>query len=187
MAEIRTRTLVIILAAVFGPLLIWILLDILIVTDSHRIEAMCEQMVLATEAEDPRGMVRFIAENYSYEGLTRDDLRALAERYFTLYGDTTATITTSTVNVQGALASADVVVAVRSANGEFSGYPVPTRWRLVFARRSENVSTPKGRRVAWVWRIIEIQPVAVGRVNVDGWRSIVERLGSPARPGPRKQ
>ncbi len=184
MAEIRRRTLVYVLAAILGPLLIWILLDALIVTDSKRISAMCEQMACATGAKDTAGMVQFIAENYNYEGLTRDDLRSMAESYFEEYGDTTATITTSTVHVQGALATADVVVAVHAARGELADVRVATRWRLTFARMNETASAPGAPKIAKVWRIIQIQPVAVGRMNVDNWKAITEHLRwSPRKSG----
>lgn len=187
MAEIRVRTLVIILMAVFGPLLIWFLLDLAIETDSERIGAMCEQMAIATEAGDPTGMVQFIADDYSFEGLTRDDLRSLAERYFQVYGDTDAVISSSNVSVQGTLATAEVVVSIRASSGDLANTRFPTRWRLTFRLGDEEVTSPEGPKMTRVWQIVRVQPVAVGRMSVEDWQSITRHLGwSERRPmGPR--
>ena len=165
MPEIRYRTVAVIAASVLGPIVLWVLLDLLIVTDEEQIEQRLDEMAVAVERGDADAAVAAVAEDYRHMGLTRADLRAAAVAYFEAYGETRVRVADARINVTGHRAAAHVMAPWRAERGETQGLRIPTSWEFTFEKRASG------------WVAVEITPVRFGQFELGEWGAILRRLG----------
>ena len=172
MAEIRVRTLVIVAASILTPLVAWIALDLLIETDREQIKSVLDAMAGGVSRGEEETVLAHVALDYYHQGLTREDLRALAQAYFVRFGRTNVRVAAAAISVGGSRAVANVAASWRAERGEAGGFRTPTRWQVTLARRN-------GR-----WEVIAIAPLSIGDVELSDWGAIVARLGVPVRGVP---
>jgi len=174
----RYKTAMILAAAVLGPVLFWVVLDAAIVTDEERIERIFEEMARAVGRGDVEAALAPVADDYRHMGLTRADLRAVAEAYLDRFGRTRVRVADARVAVSGRRAAASVRAPWWGEGAGAGGFRVPTWWEFTLEKR--------GRE----WVVVEITPVRFGRFEAHGWRPILRRLdvvpgaGRRSRRGP---
>jgi len=172
------KTAMILAAAVLGPVLLWVVLDAAIVTDEERIERLFDGMAQAIERGDAEAALAPVAGDYRHMGLTRADLRAVAEAYIERFPDTRVRVADAQVAVSGRRAAASVRAPWWGGGAGAGGFRVPTWWEFTLEKR--------GRE----WVVLEITPVRFGQFEVQGWRRILRRLdvvpgaGRRSRRGP---
>ena len=164
LGEVRLRTAGVIAAALIALLVCVLFYHFIVKRETNKISKILGQMAAATQARDVRGMVRFIAPDYLYQGLTRKDLEGAAEAYFKEYGETDVSITSKEISTQKSLATANVSVAVRPQRGEATGFRIVTRWQFTFAKRDGQ------------WLITEVTPLAIDRLQIEDWGQIMTSL-----------
>lgn len=160
----RLKSVFIVAASLVLPVLLWVVLDLAIETDRERINSILDRMTAALEAQDTDKLLEPVAPDYLHMGLSRGDLRALAESYFRQFSHTRFNISESRVNVSGDRAVANVRAFWRAEGPPSAPSRSGTEWQMTLANR-------RGE-----WEVTGVTPVSFDRYELGDWGAILSHL-----------
>jgi len=158
-------------ATLVAVVLVVLVADWLIVSDGEKIDASVRTMRAAVEKGDAAALMANVSADFrSGDGLTREDLAAAAEWFFSAYGPVEFFRFRYDQNRAGDMAVVTVSAIVRLEGGrEGTGSSV---WDIELRKESDGA-----------WRVTDLAPVRMGGRDAAGWDALPEVRRLPSVPG----
>lgn len=157
------RQKIVVLLLVAGVVVVGLLADRFHVTETERIERVVRDMATAVERMDCDALLAHISDDYDDGGVTREDLRKVAENFFATYGPVEVGRPAVGTSVSGDLATAVVEVQAYLPGVERRGRSV---WEVDLARGPDAV-----------WRVTRLELVRAGSREWEGRHWVRSLLG----------
>ena len=151
-----TRKQLLSVLLIVGAGLAALLIDHLIVTEKERIEGIIRELRLAAEQADADMMVEGFSGNFDAEGISRGDLRLMAQRFFEVHGPVQFRRFEARINRTGRTALAEIHASVDTENHPAARLRGRSVWQLEFQKESDGA-----------WRIADLTPLYIGGQEVE--------------------
>lgn len=161
-----TRKELIIGLVVVCSVVLAVLIDWLVKSDSEKIVSAINDIRAAAAQGEVEGVFHHISQDYSDEEVAREQLVSLGRRCFEIYGPIRVNILSIQKNISGRIALTRVKIAVSARDARGQG-AVTSTWELSWRKERDGA-----------WRVRGLTPLKVGDREIDGW-DYVGRLFRP--------
>jgi len=169
------KTHLLVIAGTAAVALLILVADWVIVTDEEKIDAGVRAMRAAVEEGDAAALMENVSADFrSREGLTREDLAAAAEWFFSAYGPVEFFRFRFDRNRAGDMAVVTVTAVVQLEGGRAgTGSSV---WDIELRKEPDGA-----------WRVTDLAPVRMGGRDAAGWDALPEVRRLPSMPGQERE